>query len=276
MYLVAGASGNIGGEVARALLGAGERVRVVTRRPGGGGLPAGAEPVVADLNRPETVAAGLDGARGVFLLSGYEGMEELLARARAAGVERVVLLSGSSAEVPAESNALSRYMVRSEDDVRASGLAWTILRPRSFMSNTMRWLPQLRDGDVVRAPFGDVPVALVDPADVGATASRALLDEGHDGATYALTGPEALRPADRVRILGEVLGRELRFDAQTDAEAREDMSRTTPAEYVDAFMLFFAEGAVDETTVHPGVRRVTGREPRSFRRWAEAHAAAFA
>jgi uncharacterized protein YbjT (DUF2867 family) len=65
-------------------------------------------------------------------------------------------------------------------------------------------------GDEVRAAFPDVAAAVVDPADIAAVAAAVLADGGHDGGALRLTGPEALRPAERVRILGEVLGREPR------------------------------------------------------------------
>ena len=86
-------------------------------------------------------------------------MEGVLAEVRGAGVERVVLLSGSSAASGDTGNAVSAYMIRSEDAVRESGVPFTILRPFGFMSNALRWRDQLRAGDVVREPFADVAVA---------------------------------------------------------------------------------------------------------------------
>jgi hypothetical protein len=63
--------------------------------------------------------------------------------------------------------------------------------------------------------------------------------------------------------------------ALTSAEARAEMSKSMPAEYVDAFFSFYSEGTLDESRVRPDVSDVTGRPPRSFRAWAQAHAAAF-
>jgi uncharacterized protein YbjT (DUF2867 family) len=275
MILVAGATGNVGAELVRVLASAGEPVRALSRRPVSAALPAGVTAVGADLNEPDTLADALNGTRGMFLLSGYRDMPGLLRRAREAGAEQVVLLSGSSAGARDLDNAISRYMVASEAALRDSGLAWTILRPVSFMSNTLQWAEQLRRGDVVRAPFADVPVAPIDPYDIAAVAGQALLSGGHDGRVYPLTGPESLRPADRVRVLGTVLGRELRFVGQTDTEARTEMSAAMPDQYVDAFFRFFADGMLDESAVLPTVAEVTGRPPHTFRQWADAHAAAF-
>ena len=273
MLLVTGATGNVGAEVVRALADAGEPVRALTRSAGA--LPAGVEAVPGDLNRPDSLSDALAGIRGVFLLPGYEDMDGVLAAMRDAGVERVVLLSGSSAASGDTSNAVTAYMLRSEAAVTGSGIPWTILRPFAFMSNALRWRDQLRGGDVVREPFAGVPVAIVDPHDIAGVAASALRADGHDGRTYVLSGPEALLPADRVRILGAALGRELRLEALSDADARVKMSAEMPAAYVDAFFDFYVDGNLDESQVQPTVEAVLGRAPRSFEQWAAAHADAF-
>jgi uncharacterized protein YbjT (DUF2867 family) len=275
MILVAGATGNVGGELVRVLAEAGEPVRALTRRPEAAALPADATAVGGDLNDPDSLVPALDGARGMFLLSGYRDLPGLLDRADRVGLRQVVLLSGSSVRARDLDNAISRYMVDSEAAVRDSGLAWTILRPVSFMSNTLQWADQLSEGDVVRAPFPRVRVATVDPHDIATVAGEALLSGGHDGRVYAVTGPESLLPADRVRILAEVLGRDLTFVGQSNDEARIEMAAAMPEQYVDAFFRFFADGTLDESAVLPTVAEVTGRPPRTFRQWAVAHAAAF-
>ena len=259
----------------RALIKGGQKVRGLVRPSNRAALPANAESVIGDLDRPETFSAALDGARGVFLLSGYKNMSGLLAEIRRAKVERVVLLSSSSAPGSDMNNAVARYHILSEAAVRESGVPWTILRPCSFMSNALRWLPQLRAGDVVREAFPRVRVAAIDPDDIAAVAAQALLSAGHEGRSYLLTGPESLLPADRVRILAKVLGRELRFEGLSDAEARAEMNRTMPLQYVDAFFSFFVDGKLDESKVLPTVEEVLGRPPHTFEQWAIAHADAF-
>jgi uncharacterized protein YbjT (DUF2867 family) len=273
-YLVTGSTGNAGSQVVRALVEAGENVRALVRSADrAAALPAGAEAVVGDLNRPETLP--LDGVAGAFLLSGYRDMPAALASMRRAGVQRVVLLSSSAAPAGDLSNAVARYHIESEAAVKQSGLAWTMLQPNGFMTNALQWVPQLQAGDVVRAPFAGVRTAQIDPADIGAVAARALVTPDHEGSSYRLSGPESLRAADRVAILGRVVGRELRFEPQSDDEARAEMSAAMPPEYVDAFFSFFVDGTLDESEVLPAVETVLGRPPRSFEEWARANSGRF-
>ena len=276
MILVTGATGNVGAELVRALATRGEDVRALLHRDTDRArLPSGVEGYVGDLHRPQTVRSALNGVEGVHLLAGYENMPALLDEMRRAGVARVCLQSSSAVPGGDMSNAVARYHIESEAAVRESGLAWTFLQPNSFMSNTLQWVSQLRAGDVVRAPFADVPVATIDPYDVAAVSAEALTSGDHDARVYRLSGPESLRPVERVAVLARVLGRDLRFEAQSDAEARVEMSRAMPAAYVDAFFRFFADGELDESKVLPTVHEIIGKPPRTFEQWASTHASAF-
>ena len=114
MYFVTGATGHAGSEVVRALADEGHAVRGLVREGREAALPAGVEPVVGDLNDPSTFADALAGVRGIFLLSGYEGMDQLLAAVRGAGVERIVLLSSIARQ--------GRHAGRDRRDVRPQPL----------------------------------------------------------------------------------------------------------------------------------------------------------
>lgn len=274
IILVTGATGNAGAAVVRALLAAGQPVRALVRKPDAR-LPKGVETALGDLDDPSSLRAPLTGARGLFLLAGYRNIEDTLALARAAGVERVVLLSSSAAPSGDLDNAIARYHILSERAIEASGLAWTFIRPSAFMSNAYRWKPQLDAGDLVRLPFANVRTAMVDPDDLGAVIAAAFASAQHAGRAYRISGPESLLPADQVRILGEALGRALRFEAQSNEEARAAMSATMPHEYVDAFFNFYVEGALDESPILPTVEEITGRKPGTFAQWARAHAGEF-
>lgn len=269
MILLTGATGNVGGAAARALLDSGVELAALVRPGRESSLPAGVVPLPGDLNDPASLPA-LDDVSALFLLPGYGAQEELLRRVRG----RVVLLSGRSVLASDLDNPISRYMLAAENAVRDSGEPWTIVRPSGFMSNTLSWAPQLTAGDVVRTPFADVHIAMIDPADVSAVIAVALTAD-HAGQTYEISGPEPLRPADRVRILGDALGRGLRFEPQSDAEARAEMLETTPQEFVDTFFAFYSAGTLDESEVLPTVPALLGRPARTFAEWAADHAPEF-
>lgn len=193
-----------------------------------------------------------------------------------AGVERVALLSSGAVPTASPGNAVAAYHRASEQALEATALGWTFLQPNSFMSNTLRWRDAIREDRPIVAPFADVAIATVDPRDVAAVAATALLTGDHAGHRLRITGPQALRPAEQARILGQALGRELAFEAQDDDAARAEMQASMPQAYVDAFFEFFVEGTSDETTVLPTVEEVTGRPPRDLHGWAAEHAPEFA
>jgi uncharacterized protein YbjT (DUF2867 family) len=212
----------------------------------------------------------------VFLLAGYPDPPGLLARMQAVGVRRVVLLSTGAVVNGNLDNYVVRFNVVSEAAVRDCGLEWTVLRPSGFMANALRWLPQLKEGDTVREPFADLPVAVIDPLDIGAIAARALTQPGHAGHSYRLTGPQALLPAERLGILGRALRRELRLVALSDEDARREMSASMPEPLVDAFFEFSRGGTYRDDEVTGTTAELLGQPPRTFDDWARAHADAFA
>jgi uncharacterized protein YbjT (DUF2867 family) len=274
MILVTGATGNVGGEVVGALAARGLPVRAVVRDPAAARISA-TEIVQGDLELPESLTPALDGVSSAFLLGGWSDMREILRRMQRAGVERVVLLTSRCVVGGQPDNPVTRMWLDSEAAVRSAGIAWTVLRPGGYQSNALRWLPQLRTGDVVRAPWPQVRIAAIDPADIASVAATVLTEPGHDGAAYALSGPAALTPADQVATLARVLERPLRYEPLSDLQARREMADTTPAAYVDAFFRFYSDGEFDDSPVLDTVSRLTGRQPRTFEQWAQAHAGAF-
>lgn len=271
--LVTGTTGNAGGAVVRALADKGIAAKALVRREVE--LPAGVEPVLGDLNRPDTFVDALQGVSGIFLMSGYERTDELLANAVAAGVERIVLLSSSAVTGTDTANAIAEYHLAAETAVQNSGLEWTFLRPNTFMSNTLRWLDQLRAGDVVRVQFPDVPISTIHPADIADVAVAALTEDGHAGTAYRLTGPVALRPAEQVEILGQALGRPLVAYELSRSESHDELAAAMPPQYASAIESFFGDGIVDETSVTPTVETVTGHRARTLQDWTRENAGLF-
>jgi uncharacterized protein YbjT (DUF2867 family) len=274
MILVTGATGNVGSELVHALVARGEPVRAVARTPDRAGFPDGVDVVSADLAVPDTLADPLAGVRQVFLLGGF-ATSDLLRTVRTAGVEHVVLLTSRCVVGGKPDNAITHMWLDAEAAVRESGVPWTILRPSGFHSNARRWLAQLEQGDVVRAPWPDVAIASIDPADIAAVAAAVLTEPGHQHAALTLSGPQPLTPGEQVATLAVVLGRPLRYKPLSDEEARARMQADTPAAFIDAFFRFFTDGEFDDSPVVGTVHQLTGRQPRTFEQWARDHADAF-
>ena len=261
--LVMGATGNVGGALVELLRTRQVRVHAITREPRE--WPDDVQGVVGDANHPESLAGAATGMDGAFLMSGYAAEAQLLADL---GGGHVALLSSSSVPLADGGNAMAAYHRDSEEAVSASDAAWTIVRPCSMQSNVTRWKDQLQAG-VVRAPFGDVAVAMTDPADVAAVLATALTESGHAGKTYRLSGPEALTPADQVAIVAEVLQRKLRFEAMSDAEARATLPGQVGQAYADAQFEIFRDHPQYESEIRPTVEQVLGRPPGHLRSWVE-------
>ena len=275
MIVVTGATGNVGGELVAALRARGQPVQAVVRDPRRVSLPTGVEVVPGDLELPESLTSALAGARAVFLLGGWGDMAGLMRRIARAGVRQVVLLSSRCVVGGKADNPITHMWLDSEAAVRESGVDWTILRPSSFHANALRWLPQLREGDLVQAPWPQVAVASIDPADIAAVAAIALTEPGYEQTELALSGPEPLTPGQQIAILADVLGRPLRYEPLSDEAARARMATDTPAPFIEAFFRFYTNGEFNDSNVLDTVERITHRTPRTFADWARRHVQAF-
>jgi uncharacterized protein YbjT (DUF2867 family) len=173
-------------------------------------------------------------------------------------------------------NPVSALHRRIEQLIEASDLEWTFLRPGMFALNARLWWgPQIRAGDVVRWPYRSASTAPVHERDIAQVAVRALLDEGHAGAEYVLTGPEALSHEQQVETIGRAIGRSLRYEEISPGQVRREWSGATPPAIVEMLLAAWAAAAEHPAFITSTVRDITGKRPRAFREWAAEHAAAF-
>ncbi|WP_328666510.1 NAD(P)H-binding protein [Streptomyces sp. NBC_00322] len=278
MIVVTGATGNVGRPLVQALASAGETVTAVSRRPSDTEPQTGVRHRQADLTEPESLKPALDGADALFLLvaGGGEGVSAsgILDVAGAAGVRRVVLLSsqGAGTRPQSPSHAPLRAF---EDDLRQSGLQWTVLRPSGFASNAFLWAASVRERRTVAAPFPGVGLPVIDPADIGEVAAAVLREAGHGGHTYELTGPSPLSPREQAEAIGQALGTPVRFVEQSRDEARAQLLRFMPEPVVDGTLAILGEPFAAEQRVSPAVEQILGRPARTFAHWAQRNIAAF-
>ena len=281
MMLVTGATGEIGRAVVAELLARGVPVRATSRNPERARLPDGVEVVQADLGDAEAVARAVSGVDGVFLLTGGSEIplhDKTVAMAAAeAGVWRIVKLSSGRVGDDTATDPIPSWHREGERAVRESGVPSTMVRPMGFMSNALTWAGPIREQGAVFAPYADGRVTVIDPLDIAAVAATVLTAPGDVEEVLTLSGPEALSPGEQVAILGDVIGRPLRFVEVEPAAARQAIiGHGVPPEMADAIMALRATALEDFTSVvHPTVQRVTGRPAGTFRAWAERNRAAF-
>ncbi|MER5879112.1 MULTISPECIES: NAD(P)H-binding protein [unclassified Streptomyces] len=272
MYVVTGATGNVGRALVRRLDDAALPVTAVARRITGADVPEGVRTVAADLAEPAGLGPAFEGAEALFLLVAGEDPHGVLDTARAAGVRRVVLLSSQGVGTRPQAY---EHPARFERAVRESGLDWTVLRSGGMATNAFAWAGSVRARREAAAPFGDVGLPFVDPDDVAAVAAAALHGEGHAGATYTLTGPAATTPRERAAAIAAALGEPVRFTEQTREEAHTQMAAFMPLPVVEGTLAILGEPTEEERRAGPDVERVLGRAPGTFAGWARRNAAAF-
>jgi uncharacterized protein YbjT (DUF2867 family) len=264
--LVTGATGTVGRQVVGQLSAAGLAVRALTRRPAAAGLPGSVEVLGGELSVPDTVTAALDGVASVFLVWPFAsaGNVSSVIDVTAERARRVVYLS---------SVAVRDHERRVEDLITRSGLEWTFLRPTVFAANTLRWAAQVRADGILREPFGAAAMAPIHEHDIAAVAVRALTGDEHVGATYGLTGPQLLTHAEQAHIIGEEIGRPVRWMETSLHIARQRMlARGWPVNVVDEVLHAQADMVRNPGQVTADVEKVTGVAARPFRQWAADHA----
>lgn len=280
MILVVGANGTVGSRVVAQLGERGEKVRALVRDTRKATqLGAAVEVVAGDLARPETLGPAFAGIEKVFLVTtGPEALERnAIDAARTAGVRRVVKLSSMGFGPRRDALAIGGWHRAVEAHLEASGIPWTILLAGGFASNALGWARTIKEQGAAYAATGDGKVAVVHPDDLAAAAVAALVEPGHEGRRYELTGSEALSFGEQVARIGEAIGKPARFvDVPPEAARGAMLEMGMPAPMVTDMLEVMANiKAGGAATVSPDLERILGRKPRTFAEWARQNAAAF-
>lgn len=268
--LVTGATGQVGRHLVAQLHKTGHHtVRALTRNPANANLPAGVEAVAGDLTDITSLETAFEGMEAIHLITfgGDDGEDltngtEIVQLAERCGINRATVLGGWAP-------------TGIEEALKASSISWTIVHPAEFMGNALDLALEVRASRTV-SMLADYPSAVVHEADIAGVAAAALTTDGHDGKAYALTGPEALTPAERARLLTEATGEPITF-VQLSAEAERERLRGYgyDEDYVEFGIQLATNPPAAAATILPTIEEVTGRPPRTFAQWANEHADQF-
>jgi NAD(P)H dehydrogenase (quinone) len=274
---ITGATGNLGGQVARLLADAGSPQRLLVRDAGRAPELQDAVPVVCTYADPVLARESLAGVTTLFMVSAAEAEDRLqqhyafVDAAAAAGVQHIVYTSFFGA-APDATFTLARDHFATEERIKASGMEYTILRDNFYLD----FLPLLAGTDgVIRGPAGDGVLAAVATADIARSALTVLRDPSlHVGRTYDLTGPEDIALPRAAEILTAGTGRTVAFHNETLEEAYASRaSYGAPPWQLDAWVSTYTAIAAGEMAgPTSAVHELTGREPLALDQFlAEAH-----
>lgn len=272
MILVSGATGGIGGEVCRLLKEERTPFRALCRKQAQVErlTSKGMDAVLGDFDRPETLAAAMQGIDTMFLITPptrQQVTQETAAidAAKEAGVGRIVKISASDGNVRspvpwAKAHALIDH------HLRASGIGWTILKPTAFMQNFLWFKDPIARG-VLPQVAGSGSVSWVDTRDVARVAATVLTEDGHEGATYFLTGPETLDMKEAALRLSRALGHKVRY-LDLPAPLFRILLRLTGNSRWTAkgLVVQFADVVAGHHDIDPTfeIERLTGKPPHDF------------
>lgn len=275
--LVTGATGTVGREVVTRLAGAGADVRAAARNPRMLAIPEErVETFAMDLRDPSDLDRALEDVDKIFYLSPLdETMKEhaalVVERARAHRIRHLVRLSALGVDYPRKIT-LGKTHGEVERVIRGSGIDWTFLRPNSFMQNFITyWGESIRKNNAFFIPQGQGRVSIIDVRDIADAAVAVLMQDGHVGKVYELTGPEALSNYQIARALSEVLGREIQYQDVPVDQARSALTAQGMSEWmINVVLELFEMSAADEAAeVTNDVERLTGKAPIRFQAFAQ-------
>ena len=276
MILVTGATGMFGGRITAELVGRGHPVRAMTSSPAHAEdlKQPGVQPVVADMDRPETLGWAMAGIDTVFLVSPMDHRVQareanMLAAAQRAGVRRIVKLYGA---VRHHDDPLGRLHDASVEAIRDSGLEWALLSPTSVLETTMySMLPWIEETGSIVASAGEGRVAHVTLGNV-ARAGAVILSKGREhGRNYVITGPELMSLSDLCETLSQVTGMSIPYVDISDEELErvlvQEAGMTTEQAEMSVICHFRAwrNGAAEACT--DTYRELTGQAPTTAEEW---------
>ncbi len=275
---ITGATGTVGGMVARRLSQQGVTQRLIVRDLDRAPVLSGAEPaqVAGGYRDTAGMSAALRGVQTLFLVSGHLSEDRVgdhqsaIDAALEAGVRRIVYLSFLNAAADATFVAAQEHY-HTEQSIRASGIAFTFLRDSLYADAAARYCNAA--DRVIRGPAGDGRISFVSQEDIAEAAAVVLTAAGHEGATYDMTGPEALSWAETAALLSEITGQPCRYYNETLDEARQSRAvYNASEETVNTWISTYLAVARGELSlVSEDLPRLTGHPAQTLREYLRLH-----
>jgi uncharacterized protein YbjT (DUF2867 family) len=282
VILLTGVTGKTGGETAKQLLAKGVRFRAIVRDESkAAGLKAkGVELVAGDIGDAGIVRRALDGVDKALLVlpngrTQQASEQQFTDLARAAGVKHLVKMSSMEAVANAKTPIPQAHWAV-EQYIRASGLAWTMIKPNFFMQNLLASANSIKTQNRFSLPMGDGTTGMADVRDIAAVCAEVLTGRGHEGRSYEITGPEVLTFYDVAERFSAELGVKVEYMPMPMEQFRERMKNILEPWHLNAVAELFREIdeiGIDHTT--DTFRKLVGREPISLAQFIRDHLAMF-
>lgn len=282
MILLTGVTGKTGGETAKQLLARGAPFRAVVRNEAKAAelKAAGVELVIGDVADPETVRQALKGVATALLVlpngRNQVAMEKQFTDlAKAAGLRHLVKMSSMEAVAHAKTPIPQGHWAV-EEYIRASGLAWTMIKPNFFMQNLLTSAGSIKAQRRFSLPMGHGTTGMADIRDIAAVCVEVLTGKGHAGRSYEITGPEILTFYDVADRFSDVLGAKIEYAPMPMDQFRERMKNVLEPWHLNAVCELFREIdeiGLDHTT--DTFRKLMGREPIALRQFIRDNIALF-
>ncbi len=271
---VTGSTGHLGGRVATRLATLGQPQRLLVRDTARAPQLPGAEIIQASYEDESSMKAALRGIQVLFLVSGY-GLDRLeqhysaIDAAVTSGVERIVYTSFlSAAPLATFTHAREHYLT--EQRIRESGCRYTFLRPSFYLDRAPRWFSN--DG-VVQGPAGNGTITWVSRDNLADVVIAVLTSSGHDGASYEITGAQALTLTQAAEEFSHATGIPASYQPETIEEAKASRAKFNPTDWeLEAWVSTYVAIATGEmSVVSHSVEALTGHAPQTLADYLHKH-----
>ncbi|KAJ1561777.1 hypothetical protein HK096_003351 [Nowakowskiella sp. JEL0078] len=273
--LVTGSTGNVGSIVLNNLIAQKISVKAASRNPADYNFPDGVKSVRLDFKDQSTFDGALESVDKVFLCIRSDSIELFVKAAKIAGVKLIVLLSSLTVAFSEDDGVIRKMHVDAENFIINSGIPYVFLRPGVFSANSKQLAKQIKSG-VVRGAYAKSTNPRIHERDIAEVAVAALTTPELVGTAPALTGEQPISHEEVVAIIASELGKPIKFEEITEAEAVVEMSANGfPEVIVKSLLSYEKKNLGKEPFVSGEVARILGKPARTFQEWVRDHISEF-